>query len=239
MQAKASPRKSQKPDRRVLSDQKKSTAPRSEARFFCLEQSAQSELTCPVCPVKATPMRLIPALLTLFALSACIIEDVDTVEMAPRAVAQTEAEIAFVSRLFNDIQTASIAQDREYCGLIGVDDNGDFVATQPRRGRTATCLPPDPAFADFVVVASYHTHGSYNLEYFNEVPSFDDIRTDIEDGTDGYIATPGGRLWYVDARARMARQICGLNCLIPDGNHREDPDDPVQRTYTLDELREY
>lgn len=175
----------------------------------------------------------------LFALSACVVEDVASIEMAPRAVAQNQTEIAFVSRLFNDIQVPSIAEDREYCGLIGIDDAGNYVATDPRRGRTATCLPPDPAFANFTVLASYHTHGSFNTEYFNEIPSFDDMRTDIEDGTDGYIATPGGRMWYIDARAQIARQICGLDCLIPDPDHREDPNFTVRQTYTLDDLRDY
>lgn len=184
-------------------------------------------------------MRFRFSFIVLMALSACLTEDIDTLQMQTRALPQTPAEVAFVSRLFNDIQGLSIAQDREYCGLLGVDETGAYVATEPRRGRTATCLPPDPAFADFTVLASYHTHGSFNTEYLNEIPSFDDMRTDIEDGTDGYIATPGGRLWYVDARARIARQICGLNCLIPDPDHREDPDFPVRPTYTLDDLRQF
>ncbi|MEO0767012.1 MAG: DUF4329 domain-containing protein [Pseudomonadota bacterium] len=173
------------------------------------------------------------------ALSGCLTEDVASIEMEPRAVAQTQTEIAFMSRVFNDIQGQSIAEDREYCGLIGIDEAGNYVATEPRRGRTATCLPPNPAFADFTVLASYHTHGSFNTEYFNEIPSFDDMRTDIEDGTDGYISTPGGRMWYVDARAQVAYQICGPNCLVPDPEHRDDPAFPVQQTYTLDDLREF
>ena len=189
-------------------------------------------------PRQSCGMRAVTIAL-VFALSACVVEDVASVQMAPRAVAQTQTEIAFGSRLFNDIQGQSIAEDREYCGLIGIDDAGNYVATEPRRGRTATSLPPDPDFANFTVLASYHTHGSYNTEYFNEVPSFDDMRTDIEDGTDGYIATPGGRMWYVDARAQVAYQICGLNCLVPDPEHRDDPAFPVQQTYTLDDLREF
>ncbi len=184
-------------------------------------------------------MRIPFLCLALLALPACLDEDLDTMNIAPRAVPQNQAEIAFVSRLFNDIQPQSIADDREYCGLIGIDARGDYVATEPRRGRTATCLPPSPHSASFRVVASYHTHGSASLEYLTEIPSFDDMRTDIEDGTDGYIATPGGRLWYVDARARRAHQLCGLNCLIPDPDHREDPDFPVQFSYTLDDLRGY
>ena len=199
----------------------------------------RSELTSLHPPFKTAPMRMFPLLPAVLAVSACLTEDLDTVEMAPRALPQNEAEIAFVSSLFNDIQTRSIAEDREYCGLIGVDETGTYVATAPRRGRTATCLPPSPGAADFVVLASYHTHGSSNLEYFTEVPSFDDMRTDIEDGTDGYIATPGGRLWYVDARGRIARQICGLNCIVPDPNHLEDPEYFVREGYTLDDLREF
>lgn len=177
--------------------------------------------------------------LAVIGLAACVVDDLDHVQIAPRVIAQSETEIAFVSRLFNDIQPLSFAHDREYCGLIGLDEDGNYVATMPRQGRTATCLPPTPRSAGFDVVASYHTHGSASLDFLTEIPSFDDIRTDIEDGTDGYIATPGGRLWYVDARARRAHQICGLNCLIPDPNHREDPSFAVREFYTLDDLRRY
>lgn len=184
-------------------------------------------------------MRLWTCLVALFALSACEADNLDTMAMPERALARTEAEVAFVSRLFDDIQGRSISEDREYCGLIGIDGNGNYVASKPRRGRTATCLPPAPATVGFVALASYHTHGSFSPDYYTEIPSFDDMRTDIEDGTDGYIATPGGRLWFVDARRRIASQICGLNCLIPDPEFREDPDYPVMQTYTLDDLREY
>lgn len=185
------------------------------------------------------PMRTLSLCFVFAALSACVVEDLDTLQMPPRPVPQSQTEIAFVSRLFNDIQVESIEQDREFCGLIGLDGNGNYVASEPRRGRTSTCLPPSPGSVGFTVVASYHTHGSSSLDYFTEIPSFDDMRTDIEDGTDGYIATPGGRMWYVDARNRIARQICGLNCLIPDPDHIEDPDYDVRQTYTLDDLSEF
>jgi uncharacterized protein DUF4329 len=181
-------------------------------------------------------MRVLPIVILL---AACVPEDLATVQMTPRAVPQSPTEIAFVSGLLNEIQPASIADDREYCGLIGVDANGTLTATSPRRGRVSSCLPPAPITVGFTVIASYHTHGSSSLEYLTEIPSFDDMRTDIEDDTDGYIATPGGRMWYVDARRRVARQICGLNCLVPDPNHREDPNFPVRKTYTLDQLRAY
>ncbi|MEP5632286.1 MAG: DUF4329 domain-containing protein [Tateyamaria sp.] len=181
-------------------------------------------------------MRILPLCLAL-SLSACVAQDVSQIRMAPRPLPQTQAEIAFVSALFNDVQPTSFGEDREYCGLIGVNANGDYVATTPRRGKVSTCLPPAPSNVSFTVLASYHTHGAYSPQYFTEIPSFDDIRTDIEDGTDGYIATPGGRFWYVNARAQRASQICGLECLVPDPAHVEDPEFPVFQTYTLDDLR--
>ena len=182
-----------------------------------------------------------PVLFLCFVLTlgACLAPDPASIEMAPRTQPQTQGEIAFVSRVFNDIQPQSIAEEREFCGLIGVDASGNFVATEPVRGRKSSCLPPDPRFADFEVLASWHTHGAWDPDFLTEVPSFDDMRTDIEDGTDGYIATPGGRFWYVDARNQIARQICGRGCLIPDPGYRPDPTFPVRDTYTLDDLRAY
>lgn len=179
------------------------------------------------------------ALIVAIALTGCAVPDPADIQMAPRAQPQTRGEIVFMSGLFNDIQPASFTEGREYCGLIGVDGRGNFVATQPVRGRQSACLPPDPAFADFTVLASYHTHGAWHPDFLTEVPSFDDMRTDIEDGTDGYIATPGGRMWYVDARNRIARQICGRDCLLSDPDYRPDPGFALRTTYTLDDLRAY
>ena len=180
--------------------------------------------------------------LALLALAACDAPDpvaVAEIVMAPRPLAQTEAEIAFATDLFNGLQGQSITEGREYCGLIGVDAAGRFVATPARRGGKSSCLPPDGAGAGVTVLASYHTHGAYDPAFLTEIPSYDDIRTDIEDDTDGYIATPGGRLWYVDARAKEARLICGAMCLVSDVTFREDPEFPVREQYSLQDLAAY
>ncbi|GGX48167.1 hypothetical protein GCM10007385_14990 [Tateyamaria omphalii] len=181
--------------------------------------------------------------LFLFALAACddaeLGGDPATIVMAPRPFAQTEAEIAFAADLFNGLQAQSIDEGREYCGLIGVDADGAYVATTARRGGKATCLPPASAGANVTVLASYHTHGHYKPAFLTEIPSYDDIRTDIEDGTDGYVATPGGRLWYIDARAQEARLICGTRCLVSDADFQEDPAFPVFPRYTLQDLRSF
>ncbi|APX11140.1 DUF4329 domain-containing protein [Tateyamaria omphalii] len=165
--------------------------------------------------------------------------DVGDIVMAPRAVPQTEAEIAFAADLFNDLQPASIDERREYCGLIGITASGDYVATPARRGGASSCLPPERARPGVTVLASYHTHSAYDPDFLTEIPSYDDMRTDIEDGTDGYIATPGGRFWYIDARAREARLICGAQCLVSDARFEEDPEFPVRDRYTLQDLRPY
>lgn len=174
-------------------------------------------------------------LLICLALAACI-QDPDPSAMTERLAVRTDAEIAFVTQVLNDLQPKSIAQHREYCGLIGIAPDGTFVATRPRRGRMASCLPPDPRWVPMRVIASYHTHGAADPDYYSEIPSFDDMRTDIADNTDGYVATPGGRLWYVDTRARVANQLCGLGCLVSDPNHVEDPNLVVQPSYDLLQL---
>ncbi|MEL7166536.1 MAG: DUF4329 domain-containing protein [Pseudomonadota bacterium] len=183
-------------------------------------------------------MRHLIALTFLF-LASCASYDPASIVMEPRAKAQTRSEIAFMSQFFQDIQPRSFAVKRELCGLVGVNAAGDFVVTEPVVGRASSCLPPDPRSTEFTVLASYHTHGAWHPQYLTEVPSFSDIRTDIEDGTDGYLATPGGRFWYIDARNKVARQICGEGCLPRDPGFRRDPAFPVQNSYTLDELRQF
>jgi len=182
--------------------------------------------------------RVLPALLVIFAVG-CEAPDPSQIIMPPRFQAQTDAEVAFVTDLFNALQPRSINQGVEYCGLIGVDNQGRLVATPARRGTYSSCLPPSDLGPGVVPLASYHTHGAYDREFLTEVPSYDDMRTDIEDGTDGYIATPGGRLWYVDARAQEARLICGAMCLVSDVAFEENPAFPVRSRYTLQDLAAY
>lgn len=170
----------------------------------------------------------------LVLLAACATVDPASIQMSPRPVAQTQGEVDFVKSLFADIQGPSIRESREYCGLIGLDASGAFVATEPRPGRVASCLPPAPANVDFTVVASYHTHGSYSPRFVNEMPSIDDMTSDIADNTDGYVATPGGRLWYIDARARVARLICNAGCLQSDPAY---PGSVVPRRITMAQLQ--
>ena len=62
------------------------------------------------------------------------------------------------------------------------------------------------------------------------------MRGDIEAGINGYISTPGGRLWLIDYDARIARQLCRAPCVMADPNN--DPADAgyVPHSFTLQEL---
>ena len=144
-------------------------------------------------------------------------------------------EVALVRSVFATLQLRSIAENVEYCGYIGYDADGTLVATPAVRGEEASCLPADPVELD-VVVASYHTHGGFSPDYTNEVPSIDDYEGDEAEGIDGYVATPGGRLWYIDTMDEEISQICGLGCLPSDPTFQRGSDGVISQSYTYDEL---
>ena len=157
--------------------------------------------------------------------------------LAAPAAAQDGAEVALVKQLFARINPVSIRENREYCGYLGLDAAGRLVASEPTPGDEASCLADDPEEIE-VILASWHTHGAHSPDYFNEVPSALDYEGDEEEGIDGYIATPGGRLWYVDTTDGVMSQLCGVGCLPMDAGY--DPDDTgiIAQSYTYDELVE-
>ena len=154
---------------------------------------------------------------------------------ASMAQAQARDEVAFVKALFARVQPLSIASDREYCGYIGLDDDGNLAASAPRKGRQDTCRPNDPDELS-VVLASYHTHGAYSEEFYNEVPSGDDMEGDEAEGIDGWVATPGGRLWYIDSEDMVTSQICGLGCLPADPDFVAGDMGDIAPSYSYDDL---
>lgn len=131
------------------------------------------------------------------------------------------AELDFIKEIFDEIQPWSMEINAEICGYIGYNRLGVLVHTRHSVGEEATCsLPNWPR--KMVVIASYHTHSTYSPEYDSEVPSSTDLRSDEASGIDGYVATPGGRLWFVDSDTMTTGQICGVGCLYQDPNFRTD-----------------
>lgn len=155
---------------------------------------------------------------------------------APQARAQSAEEVAFVQALFRDLLPMSYAKHREHCGFIGRDATGSLVTSGPVPGTQATCASDVPN--DFEVIASYHTHGAFDRGYHNELPSEADMLSDQALGVMGWIATPGGRLWFVDSRRMVAKQVCPVNCLPVAPGFTKAQAGEVAKTYTLAELRE-
>ena len=155
---------------------------------------------------------------------------------APAAAQVTEAFHDRAIAFLDAIQPRSIAENVEYCGYFGLKDDGAFHATSPVAGGEDYC--DFPAWPDGVeVIASYHTHSAHGEEHDSEVPSTDDIRADIEEGTFGYISTPGGRVWFVDWRKRRATLLCGLDCVASDPNFVPGVAGTIRESYGLWGLR--
>ncbi len=154
-----------------------------------------------------------------------------------QSLSGSPAEVSFMKAQLNALQPRSIAEDREYCGYLGTLPNGDFAISPPKRGAPAGCTPNTPP-ANLRIIASYHTHAAYAPRYDSEVPSATDLEGDISEGINGYVSTPGGRLWFTDGAARSTLQICGAGCLSADPRFRPERDNPVRQSYTLAGLRQ-
>lgn len=143
----------------------------------------------------------------------------------------------FAIKQLNKAQALSIKANREYCGLIGYDASNKLSATKIRRGRRDSCHPgQDPR--GWEVVASFHTHGAYSLDADTEVPSLSDMREDFRDGLDGYIATPGGRVWLNSVRRKKAVMICGKKCVLADRNFKDCRGFLPKKQYTIGTLKQ-
>ena len=142
----------------------------------------------------------------------------------------------FMLAFFDRIQPRSIAENVEYCGLVAFDPDGELRTTPPRAGSVDGCEPAD-APEGWDVVASYHTHGAFLDDADSEVPSVDDLLGDIEEEIDGYVATPGGRVWLNLYEEKLTYQLCGRGCVVSDPKARPCKTFTPRIEYTLNQLR--
>ncbi|WP_210529165.1 DUF4329 domain-containing protein [Rubellimicrobium arenae] len=152
------------------------------------------------------------------------------------ALAQSRDEVQFMINLFERLQPLSFAKHREYCGFVGFGSDGQLDATEPAPGNMDSCPLDWPQGMD--VIASYHTHGAFDFAYYNELPSDVDMLSDQSLQIDGWIATPGGRLWFVDWERMVTKQVCGVGCLPIAPNFYKSQAGDVAKAYTYDELVE-
>lgn len=148
----------------------------------------------------------------------------------------TGDELEFTRETLRQMQLHSYATGSETCGYVGRDAQGQMMASPINVGHEASCFLPRPP-ANMRVTASIHTHGTYSPAYASEFPTVQDMTTDARDGINGYISTPGGRLWYVDTGTMTVRQLCGRGCLPQDPHYRPEDDGPVRDMFTIEQLR--
>ncbi len=153
---------------------------------------------------------------------------------AAAAGAQDQRELNYVRSIFDTVQARSISENREYCGYFGYTADGRLASTPAYPGKFDECTPEWPE--DLDVIASWHTHGAYDEQTWSEVPSVMDIEADEDEGIDGYVATPGGRLWYVDTTDMVVFQICSYGCLGTDSGFTKGAEGDIARSYTYQEL---
>lgn len=155
---------------------------------------------------------------------------------APPALAQNAAELSAARQALIQLQPRSFAENLEYCGYVGRLPDGRLAITEVTRGEIWSCLSRGDESRFVEIVASFHTHAGFDRAADSEVPSSDDMYGDIVEQVDGYIATPGGRLWYIDWRAQVATQVCGLGCMGQDPAFIPGDAGPIAQRYTLREL---
>jgi len=143
----------------------------------------------------------------------------------------------FAMSILDGIQTISAEQQTEYCGLIAYYPDGTLYGTEPQKGTRNSCIVDLEIDAQLTVIASYHTHGGYAENADSEVPSLEDLEGDIKDGIDGYIGTPGGRVWFNSHQDKRAYLLCGIDCITSDKNFVECYGFLPANSYTIKTLR--
>ncbi|MFW5655551.1 MAG: DUF4329 domain-containing protein [Roseicyclus sp.] len=149
--------------------------------------------------------------------------------------AQSEGETAYVLALMESMNQLSVRFDREVCGFILRNADGRYSSTKVSWGGNASCasLPLEPGAS---VISSWHTHAAWSRGYDGEVPSILDVEGDMSMGINGWVATPGGRLWHVDGQTGALRQVCGRGCLPVDPHFVAEEHGPVPDRLSLEGL---
>ena len=137
-------------------------------------------------------MKFVLSIAAALMVSACQAEAPRDIEVIKAPAGMSEVE--FAKATLNRLQTVSFANNREYCGYILCAPDGTLAATPASKGKVSSCRGTE-APEEYLVVASYHTHGAFEYDTPAEFPSVGDVEADEAEGVDGYISTPGGRFW--------------------------------------------
>lgn len=177
-------------------------------------------------------MRLRSSLRKMWAIVLCC--GLGLIATVAPGAAQTAAETAAARSILTQIQAQSISQNREHCGTMALTDDGRYIASRVRRGRRDGCRPPNARGGE--IIASFHTHGAFDYDADSEVPSPQDVYSDADEGINGYLATPGGRFWFIDGQNLTVSLICGVGCLPQDPAFEQGVWGEIRGFYTIDDL---
>lgn len=156
---------------------------------------------------------------------------------AVNRVSASDEVAAIAKQALNIAQPNSFKNNIEYCGLIGYHLSGALLFSPPIPGFRNSCNPGLNPWAWREVVATYHTHGAHTFDSDAEVPSLEDLLADFAEGTDGYIATPGGRIWHVSVKDKKAYMLCDVDCIKSDQNYTDCEALKPVKEYTLKTLK--
>lgn len=168
-------------------------------------------------------------------LTAALVVLAIVLEPLPPYAPPSSAEIEMLKQRLAPIQHLSFAAGYEYCGYLGRRGNGAPGFTKILRGHHNGCTPKVPG-EGFGLIASLHTHGAYDPSIPAEFPTALDMRSDRREGVVGYVATPGGRLWYIDSKAMLAVEICGPGCLPQDPDFHAGDDGEIAERLSYAQL---
>ena len=152
-------------------------------------------------------------------------------------VVSTAALTAYARTVLEDIQSRSIAKNQEYCGVIFEDEMGNLQTSTIYAGGRAACVLDWGVPLGNHVVASFHSHAAHDDRFDSEVPSVEDLANDIDARIDGFVSTPGGRIWHIEWREEAATQLCGEACLEQDPNYANSDKERLPGTLTLEDLQ--
>lgn len=173
--------------------------------------------------------------LRFFAFALCVV----CLPLSGQAQAEPTTPLdRFAQSVLLSVQDKSFDQMREFCGMIGIAEDGSFVASNPVRGTAHGCLPRDPENAARVV-ASYHTHGGYEADMESEIPSVQDVEGDMAEGVFGYVSTPGGRFWRIDGSTGRSVQLCAPGCMPIDPDMPEGADSDIPTRFSFKRLKRW
>lgn len=171
----------------------------------------------------------------MVALPFGIIASIGSLAAQSRSDLTDQLDRLAVSHL-DGVQELSIRDNVEYCGYFGFDNSGEIVATPATRGDSHSCeskiVPPE-----LDIIASYHTHGAYSEEDESELPSSEDLLVDFEAHTDGYVATPSGRVWLNLVDEAKTVQLCGPGCVRADPNAQSCKANAILSEYRVRDLQ--